>query len=131
MFLVKAVVSGDTLLLREKGTTKELQLNLAYVQAPRISDSVGFESREYLRKFAVGKPVRVTKLYEQNSRVHGDCASPVFQSLIEHMLRLGLVQLRNDASSKEGFATYGNSLEEAEMHQRLIQKFRFVEVLIF
>ncbi|GMM49906.1 hypothetical protein DASB73_008640 [Starmerella bacillaris] len=121
MFLVKAVVSGDTLLLREKGTTKELQLNLAYVQAPRISDSVGFESREYLRKFAVGKPVRVTKLYEQNSRVHGDCASPVFQSLIEHMLRLGLVQLRNDASSKEGFATYGNSLEEAENHAKTKQ----------
>lgn len=113
MSRVRAVLSGDTLLLKTKDN-KEHQLTLAYVQAPRVSEPQGFKSREYLRIFSVGKPVRTSTLYESNGRVFGDVQSPVFASLIEHMLRLGLVELRKDASSKPGYQPHSGLFEEAQ-----------------
>lgn len=118
MTRVRAVLSGDTLLLKKSTDGKEYQLTLAYVQAPRVSEPLGFSSREYLRIFSVGKPVRVTALYESNGREFGDVASPVFASLVEHMLRLGLVQLRKDAPSRPGYGPRAELLEAAEHFAR-------------
>lgn len=110
---VKAVQTGDCLILSANGEDK--QVFLAYIQVPRITEPFGFAAREYLRKFALNKPVRYRALYEVNGREHGDASSPVFNSLVEHMLQQGWGQLRNDASSRPGFTPQlGERLEAAQ-----------------
>ncbi|CAB5297965.1 unnamed protein product [Rhizophagus irregularis] len=65
--IVKSILSGDTLILRGRPSGNqpppERQLNLAYIQAPRLGNQkkedepFAFEAREYLRGFLVGKEV--------------------------------------------------------------------------
>lgn len=110
---VKAVQTGDCLILNINGEDK--QVFLAYIQVPRITEPFGFAAREYLRKFALNKPIRYRALYDVNGREHGDASSPVFNSLVEHMLQQGWGELRNDASSRPGFTPQlGERLENAQ-----------------
>jgi endonuclease YncB( thermonuclease family) len=67
---VKAVLSGDTVVLQGKATTAgapppEMQLSLSSLAAPRLSrhpeardEPFGWASREFLRKALIGRPVR-------------------------------------------------------------------------
>ncbi|CAG8450919.1 5228_t:CDS:10 [Acaulospora colombiana] len=80
---VKCVLSGDTLILRGKQTANqpppERQLNLAYIQAPRIGNQkkddepFAFESREFIRSRIVGKEVsfRVDYTIPNSGREYG------------------------------------------------------------
>ncbi|KAI1796408.1 transcription factor [Ganoderma leucocontextum] len=68
-----SVISGDSLLLRgspgPQGSAKERVLHLADIQAPRMGTSTrededwAFESREFLRALAVGKPITFTSTH--------------------------------------------------------------------
>lgn len=118
---VKSVLSGDTVVLvpvNPKPGMPEVErtLSLAFVVSPRLSsnESHGFESREYLRKLTVGKPVQFKVLYIVNNREYGDVRSPAFDSLIERELAEGIVKLRNDASAKESYETYRGKLDQAQ-----------------
>lgn len=109
---VKAVQTGDCLILASPG--EEKQVFLAYVSTPRITEPWGFAAREYLRRFALNKPVRYRSIYEVNGREHGDASSPVFTSLVEHLLSQGWAKLRSDASSRPGYAQLAERFEAAE-----------------
>ncbi|KAI0356228.1 transcription factor [Trametes cingulata] len=72
--IVKSVISGDSLLLRgnpgpQGQIPKERVLHLADIQAPRMGtasredEDWAFESREFLRALAVGKPVTFTSTH--------------------------------------------------------------------
>ncbi|KAF9227259.1 hypothetical protein BS17DRAFT_878228 [Gyrodon lividus] len=72
--IVKSVISGDTLVLRgpqgpQGQSPKERILHLADVAAPRMGnatredESWAFESRDFLRAMAVGKPVSFTSTH--------------------------------------------------------------------
>ncbi|KAI0633336.1 transcription factor [Trametes polyzona] len=72
--IVKSVISGDSLLLRgnpgpQNQIPKERVLHLADIQAPRMGtasredEDWAFESREFLRALAVGKPVTFTSTH--------------------------------------------------------------------
>ncbi|KAI0829618.1 transcription factor [Trametes gibbosa] len=72
--IVKSVISGDSLLLRgnpgpQGQVPKERVLHLADIQAPRMGtasrddEDWAFESREFLRALAVGKPVTFTSTH--------------------------------------------------------------------
>ncbi|CAG8444479.1 574_t:CDS:10 [Acaulospora morrowiae] len=80
---VKSVLSGDTLILRGKQIANkpppERQLNLAYIQAPRIGsqkkddEPFAFEAREFIRSRIVGKEVsfRVDYTIPSTNREYG------------------------------------------------------------
>ncbi|KAI8993849.1 transcription factor [Trametes punicea] len=72
--IVKSVISGDSLVLRgspgpQGQIPKERVLHLADIQAPRMGTATrddedwAFESREFLRALAVGKPVTFTSMH--------------------------------------------------------------------
>ncbi|EJF65082.1 transcription factor [Dichomitus squalens LYAD-421 SS1] len=72
--IVKSVISGDSLVLRgtpgpQGQIPKERVLHLADIQAPRMGTSTrededwAFESREFLRALAVGKPITFTSTH--------------------------------------------------------------------
>ena len=71
--IVKAVLSGDTVLLMGASTggpPPEFQLSLASLQAPRLGRREGdteepfaWQSREFLRKLCIGKSVQFTVEY--------------------------------------------------------------------
>ncbi|KAI0790842.1 transcription factor [Abortiporus biennis] len=72
--IVKSVISGDSLVLRgspgpQGQPPKERVLHLADISAPRLGTSTrddeewAFESREFLRALAVGKPITFTTLH--------------------------------------------------------------------
>ncbi|ANB15882.1 transcription factor, putative [Sugiyamaella lignohabitans] len=103
---VKSVLSGDTIvLIPPKGGDQERLLALAYVSSPRLNnnEAFGLESREYLRKLLVGKTIQFKILYSINGRDYGDVISPVFSSLVEKVVADGIVKLRDDSSSKDGY----------------------------
>lgn len=106
---VKSIVSGDTIAF-DNGK----QISLAYVSAPRSTEPYGFQSREYLRKFIVGKPVKYRVHYTINNRDYGDVSAPVFTSLIEKSLTDGNVKLRDDAQSRIPFPEIYENYEKAQ-----------------
>lgn len=80
--MVKAVISGDTLVLvgRSKGgPPPELQLSLSGVLAPKLArgpssapdEAFAWESREFLRKLVLGKSVQFRQEGSKNSRNYG------------------------------------------------------------
>ncbi|CAH0474879.1 unnamed protein product [Peronospora belbahrii] len=76
---VKAVLSGDTLILMGKATTRggpppELTLTLSSIQAPRLArsseqtnEAYAYASREHLRCFCIGKSIRFQVDYRATS----------------------------------------------------------------
>lgn len=72
---VKSVLSGDTLVLTSKNNPSlERVFSLAFVSAPRLNkegdEPFAFQSREFLRNLAVGKPIQAKVLCEFFVTVH-------------------------------------------------------------
>ncbi|KAI5843400.1 hypothetical protein DFP73DRAFT_479194 [Morchella snyderi] len=104
---VKLVNSGDSLLLQSPKTKAEKTFSLAYVSAPRLKrdgdEPYAFESRDFLRKLAVGKEVQFLKLYEvpATGREYGTVTLHDGRPLIELALEEGMVKLRDDGKRED------------------------------
>ncbi|EGW33798.1 uncharacterized protein SPAPADRAFT_48914 [Spathaspora passalidarum NRRL Y-27907] len=115
---VKNVLSPDTVVLIPPKTTQcpapERLLTLSYV---RGGDD--FESKEFVRNLLIGKDVKFKVLYKATNREFGDIQSPIFKSLIEYLLKNGVVKLKENFSESEGDIYY--ELSEAENQAKLNQ----------
>jgi staphylococcal nuclease domain-containing protein 1 len=119
---VKSVLSGDTLILHNVANPKqERTLSLAYVSAPRLrregDEPFAFESRDFLRKALVGKPVRFRVLYKiptGTNREYGIVTLQNGSSLPEATLAEGWVKLRDDAGRKDDGAESQSILEKLQ-----------------
>lgn len=93
---VKNILSGDTVVLVPTKTAQfpipERILTLQYVRG----DS--FEAKEYLRQLMIGKEIKFEVRFKvpTTGKEFGDILSPIFSSLIEHMLLKGLVKLNDN-----------------------------------
>ncbi|GBE81492.1 Staphylococcal nuclease domain-containing protein [Sparassis crispa] len=108
--IVKSVISGDSLVLRgppgaQGQPRKERVLHLVDISAPRLGTATrpdeqdwAFESREFLRALAVGKPVTFTTVHSlpPNDDVPRDLGSAEIngQDLASELLRNGWVRLK-------------------------------------
>ena len=106
--LCKSVLSGDTLVITSPNNpAAERTLSLAYVGAPRLNkdgdEPFAFQSREYLRSIAVGKPVAFTVLYTipTSGREYGSVVIKDGPELPEELVRAGWLKVREDAGKKE------------------------------
>lgn len=96
---VKNVLSGDTLVLVPVKSTQvpvpERILTLLYVRAPEN----GWPSREYLRQLLIGRDIKVSVFFKNptTGREFGDVKTPIFNSLIVHLLEKGYVRLKDNA----------------------------------
>ncbi|KAK1750262.1 nuclease domain-containing protein 1 [Echria macrotheca] len=106
---VKSVLSGDTLILSNPNnpSTPERTFSLAYVTAPRLSrdndEPFAFQSREFLRNLAVGKPIKCTVLYTipGSGREYGSAQLQDGTELPEASVAAGWLKIREDAGRKE------------------------------
>ncbi|GAO13505.1 uncharacterized protein UV8b_05773 [Ustilaginoidea virens] len=105
---VKSVLSGDTLILTSPNNpTAERTFSLAYVTAPHLKregdEPFAFQSREYLRKLAVGKPVQCTIQYTitNSGREFGTAKLKDGSELPDELVKAGWVKVREDAGRKE------------------------------
>ncbi|KAH6855058.1 hypothetical protein B0I37DRAFT_46390 [Chaetomium sp. MPI-CAGE-AT-0009] len=105
---VKSVLSGDTLVLTSPNNpTAERTLSLAYVSAPRLSkdgdEPYAFQSREFLRALAVGKPVKFSVSYTipNSGREYGTALLQDGTELPEAAVSAGWLKVREDAGRKE------------------------------
>ncbi|KAF2725264.1 hypothetical protein K431DRAFT_260888 [Polychaeton citri CBS 116435] len=104
---VKSVLSGDTLILRNKAK-QERTLSLAFINAPRLNqdEPSSFESRDFIRKMCVGKTIRFTVLYSipqkagGASREYGIVLLQNGQQLPDLIVQEGWAKLRDDADRK-------------------------------
>lgn len=93
---VKNVLSGDTVVLVPTKTAQfpiaERILTLQHVRGDT------FEAKEYLRQLMIGKEVKFEVGFKvpTTGKEFGDILSPVFSSLIEHLLLKGLVKLNDN-----------------------------------
>lgn len=93
---VKNVLSGDTVVLVPTKTAQfpipERILTLQYVRGDT------FEAKEYLRQLMIGKEVKFEVGFKvpTTGKEFGDILSPIFSSLIEHLLEKGLVKLNDN-----------------------------------
>ncbi|KAK6504354.1 hypothetical protein TWF506_002555 [Arthrobotrys conoides] len=126
--VVKSVLSGDTLVLVPKGTasgdtSKERQLSLAFVTAPRLKregdEPFAFNSREFLRRNLVGREIQFKVLYTvpTGSREYGIAVVPNGPSIVEYAVAEGWVKIRDDAGKRE---------EQSE-HADLVEKLKALE----
>ena len=129
---VKSVLSGDTVvllgtskvtyscfLLCQSGPAPELQLSLAYCQAPRVARSAdgveepfGWESREYLRKLLIGNVVKFKVLYTVATinRKFGSLELED-QDVLRKVVSDGMVTVRAERNEKDNTALYEELLE--------------------
>ncbi|KAL2128028.1 hypothetical protein VTI74DRAFT_9838 [Chaetomium olivicolor] len=105
---VKSVLSGDTLVLTSPNNpTAERTLSLAYVSAPRLSkdgdEPYAFQSREFLRSLAVGKPVKFSVSYTipNSGREYGTAVFQDGTELPEAAVKAGWLKVREDAGRKD------------------------------
>ncbi|KAK5662933.1 hypothetical protein OQA88_6345 [Cercophora sp. LCS_1] len=105
---VKSVLSGDTLILTSTNNpTLERTFSLAYVSAPRLSkdgdEPFAFESREFLRNLAVGKPIKCNVLYTipGSGREYGVASLQDGTELPDAAIKAGWLKVREDAGRKE------------------------------
>ncbi|KIL89628.1 hypothetical protein FAVG1_07208 [Fusarium avenaceum] len=105
---VKSVLSGDTLVLTSPNNPNaERTLSLAYVTAPHLKregdEPFAFQSREYLRNLAVGKPVQATVLYTipTSGREFGTAQLKDGTNLPDELVKAGWLKVREDAGRKE------------------------------
>ncbi|KAM0453926.1 hypothetical protein ACHAO4_004673 [Trichoderma viride] len=105
---VKSVLSGDTLILTSPNNpTAERTFSLAYVSAPHLKregdEPFAFQSREYLRNLAVGKPVQCTVLYTipTTGREFGTAQLKDGTLLPDELIKAGWLKVREDAGRKE------------------------------
>ncbi|KAK4561287.1 hypothetical protein LTR86_004604 [Recurvomyces mirabilis] len=117
---VKSVLSGDTVILQNKGK-QERTLSLAFINAPRLQqDEPGaFESRDFIRKQCVGKIVHFRILYNipqktgGGSREYGIVNLANGQTLPDLIVQEGWAKLRDDADRK------AESPQASELLERL------------
>ncbi|KAH7037346.1 uncharacterized protein B0I36DRAFT_236961 [Microdochium trichocladiopsis] len=121
---VKSVLSGDTLVLTSTNNPNlERVLSLAYVSAPRLNrdgdEPFAFQSRDYLRKLVVGKPVQVTVLYTipTSGREYGVAQLKDGTQFPDELVKAGWLKVREDAGRKE----------ESEDNQQRIESLRAIE----
>ncbi|KAK6505741.1 hypothetical protein TWF481_007633 [Arthrobotrys musiformis] len=126
--IVKSVLSGDTLVLIPKGAapgdaSKERQLSLAFVTAPRLKregdEPFAFNSREFLRRSLVGREIQFKVLYTvpNSNREYGTAVVPNGPSIIDYAVAEGWVKVRDDAGKRE---------EQSE-HSDLVEKLKALE----
>ncbi|CAG8728623.1 7415_t:CDS:1, partial [Ambispora leptoticha] len=129
--IVKSVLSGDTVALRGKPKGNqpppERQLNLAYVEAPRLrlgqnsktdDEPFAFESREFLRKLLVGKEVSFCVAYTTpNSREFGSIfinnENVTFQALREGWVKVRERKTKDDGDELAPLLSLEQSAKEA------------------
>lgn len=126
---VKAVLSADTLILvppNSSDASKERQLHLAYIQAPRLSlhEAYSYEAREVLRGLLVGKTVKFRVLYTMSGlgdskREFGDVQTPIFSSLIEYVLAHGGAKVKPDLDIDPEYAEKLVALEKGARSRKL------------
>ncbi|KAF7559495.1 hypothetical protein G7046_g4655 [Stylonectria norvegica] len=105
---VKSVLSGDTLILTSPNNpTNERTFSLAFVSAPHLKregdEPFAFQSREYLRNIAVGKPVQCSVLYTipTSGREFGTAKLKDGTDLPDELVKAGWLKVREDAGRKE------------------------------
>ncbi|KAH7316601.1 hypothetical protein B0I35DRAFT_433503 [Stachybotrys elegans] len=105
---VKSVLSGDTLVLTSPNNpAAERTFSLAYVSAPHLKregdEPFAFQSREYLRNIAIGKPIQCTVLYTipNSGREFGYAKLQDGTELPEELVNAGWLKVREDAGRKE------------------------------
>jgi len=102
----KSVLSGDTLVVASPQSGAERVFSLAHVSGPHLKkegdEPFAFQSREYLRNLAVGKPVQATVLYTVPSgREYGTIKIKDGPELPEALIEAGWLKVREDAGKKE------------------------------
>ncbi|KAI5867846.1 hypothetical protein GGS23DRAFT_200509 [Durotheca rogersii] len=114
---VKSALSGDTLLLTSQNNPNaERTFSLAFVTGPHLrregDEPFAFQSREYLRKLVIGKPVQCTILYTvpTSGREYGVAQLKDGTQLPDELVKAGWLKVREDAGRKE---------ESEEVLQRL------------
>ncbi|KAI0203352.1 tudor domain-containing protein [Astrocystis sublimbata] len=104
---VKLVLSGDTLVLASQNNPNaERTFSLAFVTGPRLNkdgdEPFAFQSRDYLRKLTVGKPVQCTILYTVPSgREYGYAQLKDGTQIPDDLVKAGWLKVREDAGRKE------------------------------
>ncbi|KOS21030.1 nuclease domain-containing protein 1 [Escovopsis weberi] len=105
---IKSVLSGDTLILTNPNNpAAERTFSLAYVSAPHLKrdgdEPFAFQSRDYLRKLAVGKMVHCTVLYTvpSSGREFGFAQLKDGTLLPDELIQAGWVKVREEAGRKE------------------------------
>lgn len=92
----------------QKGVAPEMQLSLAFCQAPRVSRSsegveeyFGWDSREYLRKMVIGQVVKFKVLYKVDviSRTFG-IIEMKDKDVVREMVSSGYVSVRSERDEK-------------------------------
>ncbi|KJZ75864.1 hypothetical protein HIM_04688 [Hirsutella minnesotensis 3608] len=121
---VKSVLSGDTLVLTSPSNpSAERIFSLAYVSAPHLrregDEPYAFQSREFLRNLAVGKPVQCTVLYTipTTGREFGTVKLKDGTDLPDESVKAGWLKIRDDAGRKE----------ESEENSERVDKLRTLE----
>lgn len=103
---VKSVLSGDSLILTS-ATGSERILSLAFVTAPHLrkegDEQYAFESRDFLRRLAVGKVIMFEVLYQipNTKREYGLVYLQDGTQLPDEAVKNGWLKLRDDAGRKE------------------------------
>jgi staphylococcal nuclease domain-containing protein 1 len=129
----KSVLSGDTLILQHPANKQERTLSLAFINAPRLQqDEPGsFESRDFIRKLAVGKNVRFQTLYVipqkagGANREYGIVFLQDGRQLPDLIVQEGWAKLRDDADRKADTPQATELLERLqalEAHARADEK---------
>ncbi|SLM34826.1 transcription factor (snd1 p100) [Lasallia pustulata] len=122
---VKSVLSGDTLVLTSvHNPAQERILSLAFVSAPRIrregDEPFAFESRDFLRRMAVGKVIQFQVLYNIPTGVkrdYGTLTLQTGQTLPEAAVSEGWVKLRDDAGRKDESEESKSLLDKLELEE--------------
>ena len=103
----------------QKGVAPEMQLSLAYCQAPRVARTAegveeyfGWESREYLRKMIIGQVVKFKVLYKVDviSRTFGTIELKD-KDVLRDMVSSGYVSVRSERDEKGNRELYEELLE--------------------
>lgn len=105
---VKAVLSGDTLVLTSLNNPSLEQIfSLAFITAPRLSregdEPYAFESREFLRKLLVGKPVKFLTTYEipVSKKKYGLVELPDGAKLAKLVVEAGCAKVKDNSGRRE------------------------------
>ncbi|SPN99950.1 probable 100 kDa protein P100 [Cephalotrichum gorgonifer] len=106
--ICKSVQSGDTLIISSPNNpAAERTLSLAYVGGPHLrkdgDEPFAFQSREYLRGLALGKPVLFSVVYTipGSGREYGSVKIKDGPELPEELVKAGWLKVREDAGKKE------------------------------
>jgi len=118
---VKSVLSGDTLILQNKGK-QERTLSLAFINAPRLQgdEPCSFESRDFIRKSCVGKTIQFKVLYNIPQKVgggnrdYGIVQLANGQQLPDLVVQEGWAKLRDDAERKADTPQAAELLEKLQ-----------------